>query len=151
MSTLFERMSAIARQAAEGKPMEPATGKIVQRGARTGPKPADEADVQTCANSQTDPKSLSHQPGITDREARVKERALERFKFWLLDDRRTLADLQGAVVDDLVAQYRPLEPDDIEQMIAVRSKTLRVRERRADPNPPPEDNPRSTKRRAVRP
>jgi hypothetical protein len=65
------------------------------------------------------------QTGITDAEARVKAKALDVFKFWLLAESRTRADLDAADPVELAKLYPPLEPDDLELMIRVRKRSVK--------------------------
>lgn len=61
--------------------------------------------------------------GITDAEARIKEKAIERFKFWLLA--ASIEDLEAADPGALAEKYPPLEAADLRQMIEVRIRGQR--------------------------
>ncbi len=66
-----------------------------------------------------------HRGGITDEQARAKNRALDIFRNWLLT--HPSADLEAADPAKLAQRYPPLDPDDIAQMIRVRARGLRKR------------------------
>lgn len=54
----------------------------------------------------------------TDAECRVKERAIEAFKLWLLP--ASIAALEAASPTALAKKYPPIEAWDIEHMISIR-------------------------------
>lgn len=70
-------------------------------------------------------RSAAHARGITDQEARVKNRAIEAFKLWLLAPFRTRAELESVDAEALAAKYPPLTAEDLAQMCRVRAKSLK--------------------------
>lgn len=81
----------------------------------------DEAGESSAAVPAKVPRE--HRRGITDEEARIKNRALDVFKFWLLNAVKATLEESDPVA--LAARFPPLVPEDIAQMIRVRKKALR--------------------------
>ena len=93
--SLFERMSELAKSDPKyALPEAPAT-------APQQPKPS----------------------GITEAEARVKNRAVTAFNYWLqIQNRNQLAEVDPV---EVARRYPPLTIDDVRQMIAVKWKALK--------------------------
>lgn len=83
--------------------------------------------------AQSDPKYALPEPpappepkqrGITDAEAKVKNRALTAFNYWL-QSIQTRQQLDKFDPVEVAKRYPPLTIDDVRQMIAVKWKALR--------------------------
>lgn len=102
--TLFERMSKIARGAASREADEPAPD---------------------FAPAVPLPPAGPRQPGISEAEAKARNRALRPFVMWLHAGSTTREKLESADAAELAAKYPPLDAADIAQMIRVRMRGLR--------------------------
>lgn len=99
-STLFERMSTIAR----------------------GGIPRQATEIEDIPPAVPPPPKGPRNPGITDQEARIKNRALDRFRFWL--DIQGRAKLERADPESLAQDFVPVPAEEIRLMIGGRLKRL---------------------------
>lgn len=102
------------------------------RGARQWDGKAEAADLFEYVPPEpaAAPAERQARGGITDAEARVKAKAVERFLFWFLST--TIKQLEKADSAALARKHPPLEPDDIGQMIDVRLRALRRKAKKGD-------------------